>query len=47
MAVPDKISLARGAPSLDIVAGDDLRPAADRAFAEDPEGAFSYGTSAG
>ncbi len=43
----DSISLARGAPSLDIVAVDDLRAAADRAFAQDPGGAFSYGTSAG
>ncbi len=41
------ISLARGAPSLDIVAVDDLRAAADRAFTRDPGGAFSYGTSAG
>ena len=41
------ISLARGAPSLDIVAVDDLRAAADRAFEKDPGGAFSYGTSAG
>ena len=41
------ISLARGAPSLDIVAVDDLRAAADRAFEKDPAGAFSYGTSAG
>jgi 2-aminoadipate transaminase len=41
------ISLARGAPSLDIIAVDDLRAAADRAFERDPAGAFSYGTSAG
>ena len=41
------ISLARGAPSLDIVAVDELRAAADRAFERDPGGAFSYGTSAG
>jgi 2-aminoadipate transaminase len=41
------ISLARGAPSLDIVAVDELRAAADRAFVRDPAGAFSYGTSAG
>ena len=47
MAAADSISLARGAPSLDIVAVDDLRAAADRAFAQDPGGAFSYGTSAG
>jgi len=44
---PEAISLARGAPSLDIVAVDDLRAAADRAFSQDPAGAFSYGTSAG
>jgi len=44
---PETISLARGAPSLDIVAVDDLRAAADRAFSKDPGGAFSYGTSAG
>jgi DNA-binding transcriptional MocR family regulator len=43
----DTISLARGAPSIDIVATDDLRAAADAAFANDPEGTFSYGTSAG
>jgi DNA-binding transcriptional MocR family regulator len=43
----DSISLARGAPSLDIVAVDDLRKAADKAFEKDPKGAFSYGTSAG
>ena len=47
MAELTNISLARGAPSLDIVAVDDLRAAADRAFARDPAGAFSYGTSAG
>ena len=41
------ISLARGAPSLDIIAVDELRAAADRAFERDPGGAFSYGTSAG
>jgi 2-aminoadipate transaminase len=41
------ISLARGAPSLDIIAVEELRAAADRAFERDPSGAFSYGTSAG
>jgi DNA-binding transcriptional MocR family regulator len=41
------ISLARGAPSLDIVAVDDLRAAADRAFARDPASMVAYGTSAG
>jgi DNA-binding transcriptional MocR family regulator len=43
----DSISLARGAPSLDIVAVDELRAAADRAFQNDPAGVFAYGTSAG
>src|SRR4051795_10299434 len=41
------ISFARGAPSLDIIAVDDLRAAADRAFQNDPKGTFSYGTSGG
>jgi 2-aminoadipate transaminase len=41
------ISLSRGAPSLDIVAVDDLKLAAQRAFERDPAGAFAYGTSAG
>jgi DNA-binding transcriptional MocR family regulator len=44
---PETITLARGAPSLDIVAVDDLRAAADAAFTKDPGGAVSYGTSAG
>jgi 2-aminoadipate transaminase len=43
----DSISLARGAPSLDIVDVDGLRAAADRAFQKDPAGTFGYGTSAG
>ena len=47
MTPADSISLARGAPSLDIVAVNELREAADRAFSNDPAGAFSYGTSAG
>jgi len=47
LASSSDISLARGAPSLDIVAVDDLRAAAERAFTKDPAGAFSYGTSAG
>ena len=47
VAPPPDISLARGAPSLDIVAVDDLRAAAQRAFTNDPGGAFSYGNSAG
>ncbi len=41
------ISFARGAPSPDIVAGDDLRAAAARALEQDPAGAFAYGTSEG
>jgi DNA-binding transcriptional MocR family regulator len=45
--VAGTISLARGAPSLDIVAVADLRACADRAFERDPGGVFSYGTSAG
>jgi 2-aminoadipate transaminase len=47
-SVPEStISLTRGAPSLDIVAVDDLRAAAERAFTGDPKGAFMYGTSKG
>jgi 2-aminoadipate transaminase len=41
------ISLARGAPSLDIIAVDDLKAAAQSAFQRDPAGTFAYGTSAG
>jgi 2-aminoadipate transaminase len=41
------ISLSRGAPSLDIVAVDDLKLAAQRAFEHDPASTFAYGTSAG
>src|SRR5215210_336862 len=47
MTTTPPISFARGAPSLDIVAVDDLRAAADRAFKNDPQGTFSYGTSGG
>src|SRR5437763_3530024 len=43
----EQISFARGAPSLDIIAVDDLRAAADQAFTDDPAGTFSYGTSGG
>lgn len=43
----DSISFARGAPSIDIVAVDDLSAAAQRAFKNDPAGSFSYGTSIG
>jgi 2-aminoadipate transaminase len=41
------ISLSRGAPSLDIIAVDELRACAQRAFERDPAGTFAYGTSAG
>jgi 2-aminoadipate transaminase len=41
------ISFARGAPSLDIIAVDDLRASAERAFQEDPAGTFAYGTAGG
>jgi 2-aminoadipate transaminase len=41
------ISLARGAPSPDIVAVDDLSRAAQNAFARDAPGTVAYGTSAG
>src|SRR3954454_4097411 len=47
MTTEPPISFARGAPSLDIVAVDELRAAADRAFQSDPQGTFSYGTSGG
>jgi 2-aminoadipate transaminase len=49
LAVPElsNISLSRGAPSLDIIAVDELKAAAQRAFERDPGGAFAYGTSAG
>jgi 2-aminoadipate transaminase len=47
MPATDTISLARGAPSLDIVAVDELRAAAARALERDPAGAFAYGTAAG
>jgi 2-aminoadipate transaminase len=41
------ISFARGAPSLDIIAVEDLRAAADRALRNDPGGSFAYGTGGG
>ena len=47
MADPMPISFARGAPSLDIVAVDGLRAAADAAFASDPGGTCMYGTAIG
>jgi 2-aminoadipate transaminase len=43
----DQISFARGAPSIDIVAVDDLKAAAGRAFENDPGGTCGYGTSVG
>ena len=45
--MPDTISFARGAPSLDIIDVDSLREAAARAFASDPGGATAYGTAVG
>ena len=47
MSASSPISFARGAPSLDIIAVDELRAAADRALARDPGGAFAYGTAKG
>jgi 2-aminoadipate transaminase len=41
------ISLARGAPSLDIIAVEELKAAAQQAFERDPASTFAYGTSAG
>jgi 2-aminoadipate transaminase len=45
--VPDTISFARGAPSLDIVDVEGLKAAAVRAFDNDPAGVTGYGTSIG
>ncbi len=45
--MPDTISFARGAPSLDIIDVDGLRDAANRAFDTDPGGVTAYGTSVG
>src|SRR3954454_17720682 len=47
MAEQKLISFAHGAPSLDIVAGDELARCAERALRNDPAGAFSYGTAVG
>lgn len=47
MSAQTTISLARGAPSLDLVPVDELREAADRAFSSHPEHCFSYGPAAG
>jgi DNA-binding transcriptional MocR family regulator len=41
------ISFARGAPSLDIIAADELAQCAERALRSDPAGAFAYGTAVG
>ena len=45
--MPDQISFARGAPSLDIISVADLAAAAQTAFENDPGGTFSYGTAGG
>jgi len=45
--VPDTISFARGAPSLDIVDVEGLREAADQAFTSDPARMTAYGTAVG
>src|SRR5436309_2211346 len=45
--MPETISFARGAPSLDIIDVEGLRGAAERAFANDPGGLTAYGTSVG
>src|SRR2546427_82053 len=45
--MPDTISFARGAPSLDIIDVEGLKEAAARAFANDPGGTTAYGTSIG
>jgi DNA-binding transcriptional MocR family regulator len=46
-AMPDVISFARGAPSLDIVDVEGLKAAAVRAFERDPAGTTGYGTAVG
>jgi 2-aminoadipate transaminase len=45
--MPDTISFARGAPSLDIIDVEGLKEAAARAFTNDPAGTTAYGTSIG
>jgi DNA-binding transcriptional MocR family regulator len=45
--MPDVISFARGAPSLDIVDVEGLKGAAVRAFERDPAGTTAYGTAVG
>ncbi|MFL5913113.1 MAG: PLP-dependent aminotransferase family protein, partial [Gaiellaceae bacterium] len=47
MSASPPISFARGAPSLDIVAVDELRASAEHAFQNDPAGTFAYGTAGG
>jgi DNA-binding transcriptional MocR family regulator len=47
METPPPITFARGAPSLDIVAVDELSAAAQRAFDNDPGGTTAYGTAVG
>src|SRR5918993_1968182 len=45
--MPDTISFARGAPSLDIVDVEGLREASQQAFDKDPAGTVAYGTAVG
>ena len=45
--MPDTISFARGAPSVDIVDVAGLSAAAERAFSSDPAGLTGYGTAVG
>jgi DNA-binding transcriptional MocR family regulator len=45
--MPDVISFARGAPSLDIIDVEGLKAAATRAFERDPAGTTAYGTAVG
>lgn len=45
--MPDQISFARGAPSLDIVDVEGLKAAAAQAFESDPAGVTAYGTAIG
>ena len=47
MAEQKPISFARGAPSLDIIAADELAQCAERALRADQAGAFAYGTAVG
>jgi 2-aminoadipate transaminase len=47
MAELKPISFARGAPSLDIIAADELARCAERALRADPAGSFAYGTAVG